>query len=291
MSLLCGAIQTTCILFHVEHSLEFNDPLLPEQIRIILTSRWLGHRIHFYHQVDSTNLTALELARRGAPEGTVVLADRQLRGRGRGDRLWHSPAGVGIYCSIVLRPKVVAAKAQLITLMTGVAVAKAVTLKTGLSPQIKWPNDILVNDKKVAGILLESKATATVVEHAVIGIGINVNHTSADLPEQLLVGASSLRMELGQAVERHGLIVQLFIEIESLYERLQREDSAAILEQWRSFSATLGERVRLVQKDKLLQGIAVDITEEGALLLKTDRDDLLAVHAGEVEHLRISADD
>jgi BirA family biotin operon repressor/biotin-[acetyl-CoA-carboxylase] ligase len=98
-------------------------------------------------------------------------------------------------------------------------------------------------------------------------------------------------MELGQAVERDGLIAQLFIEIESLYERLQREDSAVILEQWRSFSATLGERVRLVQKDKLLQGIAVDITEEGALLLKTDRNALLAVHAGEVEHLRISADD
>jgi BirA family biotin operon repressor/biotin-[acetyl-CoA-carboxylase] ligase len=275
----------------VEHSVEFNDPLLPEQIRKILASRWLGHTIHFYHQVDSTNLTAVELAQRGAPEGTVVLADRQLRGRGRGDRLWYSPAGVGIYCSIVLRPKVMVAKAQLITLMTGVAVAKAVSLKTGLSPQIKWPNDILVNDKKVAGLLLESKATTTVVEHAVIGIGINVNHTSADLPEQLLGGASSLRMELGQAVERDGLIAQLFIEIESLYERLQREDSAVILEQWRSFSATLGERVRLVQKDKLLQGIAVDITEEGALLLKTDRNALLAVHAGEVEHLRISADD
>jgi BirA family biotin operon repressor/biotin-[acetyl-CoA-carboxylase] ligase len=183
-----------------------------------------------------------------------------------------------------------AAKAQLLTLMTGVAVAKAVSLMTGLSPQIKWPNDILVNAKKVAGVLLESKALATDMEHAVIGVGINVNHTPADLPELLLTGASSLRIELGKKVERSGLISQLFVEMEGLYEGLQREDSTVIIDQWRSLAATLGERVRVMQGDEPIQGTAVDITDEGALLLRTEGETLLVVHAGEVEHLRIAAD-
>jgi BirA family biotin operon repressor/biotin-[acetyl-CoA-carboxylase] ligase len=272
----------------VEHSVDAKDSLQPEQIKRILTSRWLGHTIHFYQQVNSTNGTALELAQQGVPEGTIVLAEQQLRGRGRGDRSWHSPPGVGIYCSIILRPKLLPSMGQLITLMTAVAVAKAVSVKTSLSPQIKWPNDILVNQNKVGGILLEGKATPKSLEYAVIGIGINVNHTSADLPENLLAEASSLRMELGETVERNELTAQLFFELESLYEIIQQEDSAIILEQWRSLSATLGQRVRVIQKDRVIEGVAVDVNEEGALLLRTEEDSLIEVHAGDVRHLRFA---
>ncbi len=268
--------------------MDFKSSLLNENMRKRLAGQWIGHEMHFYNQIDSTNRTALELAQRGAPEGTVVLADEQLSGRGRGDRYWHSPAGVGIYCSIVLRPKVRAAKAQVLTLVAGVAVAKAVSLKTSLSPQIKWPNDILVNDKKIAGILLESKATTVGIDHAVIGVGVNVNHTPADLPEQLLVLASSLRMELGEKVKRDPLIAQIFLEMESLYDRLQQEDSAVILEQWRSFSATLGQRVRVMQKGRPTEGVAVDINDEGALLLRRDDGNLTVVNAGDVEHLIVT---
>ena len=265
--------------------MDFKSTLLNEDMRKRLAGRWIGHELHFYHRIDSTNLAALELAQQGAPEGTVVLADEQLTGRGRGDRYWHSPAGVGIYCSIVLRPKVMPARAQVITLMAGVAVAKAVSLKTSLSPLIKWPNDILVNNKKVAGILLESKTTTASIDHAVIGVGVNVNHTPADLPEQLLALASSLRMESGEKVKRGPLIEQILKEMEKLYDRLHQEDSAVILEQWRSFSATLGQRVRAIQKGTPIEGIAVDINDEGALLLRRDDGDLAVVHAGDVEHL------
>ncbi|MGD8370562.1 MAG: biotin--[acetyl-CoA-carboxylase] ligase [Syntrophobacterales bacterium] len=270
----------------MEHSSDPNNSYLPEQIKKILNSRWLGHTIHHYQQLDSTNLTAMELAQQGAPEGTAVLADQQLRGRGRGSRSWHSPPGVGVYCSIIFRPKFLPSMAQLITLMTAVAVARAVSLKTSLSPQIKWPNDILVNEKKVGGILSEAEASSSGIKHVVVGIGINVNHTSTDLPEELLSGASSLRLELGEPVERVALTAQLFVELESLYEKLQQEGSAIILEQWRSLSATLGRRVRVIQKDKLVEGIAVDVTEEGALLLREEKDSLTVVHAGEVRHLR-----
>jgi len=256
-----------------------------------LTTRWLGRTFHCYNEVDSTNATAMDLAQQDAPEGTVVLAEQQLRGRGRGDRSWHSPAGVGIYCSIVLRPELAPAKTMLLTLMTAVAIARAVALETNLSPRIKWPNDILINDKKVVGILLESKVGATEVEHAIIGFGINVNHTQADLPPKLLLVASSLFIELGEPVDRSKLITKILAEVEYLYEGLQQGDFAIILEEWRHFSATLGRRVRILQQGELTEGIAVDVTEEGALLVRVEQDSLITVHAGDIEHLRIVTDD
>jgi BirA family transcriptional regulator, biotin operon repressor / biotin---[acetyl-CoA-carboxylase] ligase len=267
-----------------------NSPFL-EQISKSLTTRWFGRTIHFYNKLDSTNVTAMEMAQQDAPEGTVVLADQQLHGRGRGDRSWHSPPGVGIYCSIILRPELSPAKTMLLTLMTAVAIAKAVALETNLSPRIKWPNDILINDKKVVGILLESKVGAAGVEHAIIGFGINVNHTPADLPQELLLAASSLVIELGAPVDRSSLLTKILAEVEDLYGRLQQGEVAMILEEWRSFSATLGRHVRVVQRGELTEGIAVDITEEGALLVRVEHDSHITLHTGDIEHLRIVTDD
>lgn len=267
-----------------------NTSPLPQQIKKRLSTRWLGQAIQFYQQLDSTNLTAMELALGDAPEGTAVLAEEQLRGRGRGNRSWHSPAGVGIYCSIILRPRLLPAKAQLITLMTAVAIVKAIAQETGLSPRIKWPNDILLNDRKVAGILLESKVSSQQIEHAVIGFGINVNHTSADLPRAPMFKASSLRMELGKPVERGALVAAIFAEIEGSYTMLQQEDVAMILEEWRHFSATLGQPIRVWQQGKVTEGIAVDINEEGGLVVKVIDESMMVVHAGDVEHLRLAVD-
>lgn len=267
-----------------------NTSPLPQQIKKRLSTRWLGQTINFYQQLESTNLTAMELALGDAPEGTAVLAEEQLHGRGRGNRSWHSPAGVGIYCSIILRPRLLPAKAQLITLMTAVAIVKAIAQETGLSPRIKWPNDILLNDRKVAGILLESKVSSQQIEHAVIGFGINVNHTSADLPRAPTFEASSLRMELGKPVERGALITAIFAEVERSYEMLQQEDLTMILEEWRHFSATLGQPIRVWQQGKMTEGIAVDINEEGGLVVKVKDESMMVIHAGDVEHLRLAVD-
>jgi BirA family biotin operon repressor/biotin-[acetyl-CoA-carboxylase] ligase len=267
--------------------MEASSSILAQQIRDGLTTKWLGRTIHFYNAVESTNLIALELAQEGEAEGTVVLADQQLSGRGRGDRSWHSPAGVGIYCSIVLRPKMVPAKGQLITLMAGVSIVKAITLKTGLSPRVKWPNDILINDKKVAGILLESKLSGGQIGYSVLGFGINVNNGSADFPEGLGFNASSLFLELKRPVDRSTLVVEVFAQLERLYHKLQREDFPEVLEQWRHYSSTLGQRVRIRQKDKATEGIAVDLAEDGGLLVREDGGKQIVVHAGDVEHLRI----
>lgn len=264
-----------------------SSSFLLEQIRDGLTTRWVGRTIHFYKEVDSTNATAMDLAQQGAPEGIVVLADQQLRGRGRGNRSWHSPAGVGIYCSIVLRPKISPAMAQLITLMTAVSIVKAIALKTGLSPRIKWPNDILINDKKVAGILLESKVSGATMEYAVIGFGINVNHTATDLPREVRVEAGSLFMELNELVDRSSLVIQIFSELERLYHRLQQDDFTVILEQWRHYSSTLGKHVRIWQKNEATEGIAVDLTKEGGLIVRAKAGNQIVVHAGDVEHLSV----
>ena len=274
-------------VFHVEHSMETSSSVLLEQIRDGLTTRWLGKTIYYYDAVESTNLIAIELAQRGTPEGTVVLADQQLRGRGRGNRSWHSPAGVGIYCSIVLRPKTAPARAQLIPLMAGVSIVKAIALRTGLSPRVKWPNDILVNDKKVAGILLGSVMSGAQIGYSVIGFGINVNNGSADLPANIRVNASSLLMELKRPVDRSKLVVEIFSELETLYQRFQHGDFPVILEQWRHYSSTLGQRVRIWQKDRATQGIAVDLTEDGGLLVEVEGANQMVIHAGDIEHLRI----
>ena len=279
------------MLFHVEHSMKTRSFLPLEQISKSLTTRWLGRTVHFYPEVDSTNVTAMDLAQQDAPEGTVVLAEQQLRGRGRGERAWHSPPGVGIYCSIILRPELSPAKTMLLTLMTAVAIARAVALETNLSPLIKWPNDILINDKKVVGILLESKVGGAEVEHAIIGFGINVNHTAADLPQELLLDASSLFIELGEPLDRSKLLTKILAEVEYLYEGLQKGDAAIILEEWRHFSATLGRHVRISQRGELTEGVAVDVTEEGALLVRVEQDSLITVHAADIEHLRIVTDE
>ena len=267
-----------------------NSSQLARKIEESLSSRWLGQTIHFFQQLDSTNQTAMELALGGSPEGTTVIAEEQLRGRGRGNRIWHSPAGVGIYCSIILYPTLPPAKAQVMTLMTAVAITKAVVQETSLKPRIKWPNDILVNNKKVAGILLESKVSSDQIEHAVIGFGINVNHTLADLPSEPMFEASSLRLELSEPVERGALIAGILAELEGAYERLQQDDLVMILEQWRHFSATLGQPIRVWQQGKVTEGNAVDINEEGGLVVKVKDESLMVIHAGDVEHLRLAVD-
>ena len=274
-------------MFHVEHPMEANKTILSEQIKNGLATKWLGRTIHFYDQVESTNLLAVELAQGDAPEGVVVLADQQLSGRGRGSRSWHSPAGVGIYCSVILRPQVEPEKGQLITLMASVSIVKAIERQTGLSPRVKWPNDVLINDKKVAGILLEAGVSGARIGYAVIGFGINANNGRGDLPEDIGVNASSLRMELKKTVDRGALVIEIFSELEKIYHSFQRENFSVVLQQWRHHSSTLGQRVRIWQRDQSTEGVAVDLTEEGGLLLKVEGGKQIVVHAGEVEHLRI----
>jgi len=254
------------------------DRLIPQEIRWGLRTRRLGRRIHAYATTDSTMDVAHQLASAGEPEGTVVVAEGQRKGRGRMSRNWVSPKGKGIYLSLILRPPLKLTEVPQITLMAAVAVARAIHTTTGTKPQIKWPNDILMGNKKVAGILTELNAELNRLNHCVIGIGLNANGSSAHLPSH----ATSLSEVVGAKVDRVALVRTLLTQLEKSYLELLGSGLAPILEGWRTFANFLGSHVRVEVRGRTVDGQAVDLDESGALLVRTDTGFVEPISAGDV---------
>ncbi len=228
--------------------------------------------VEYHDSIGSTNDRARELAAEGA-EDVVVLADEQVGGRGRLKRTWVGPSG-GVWMSLVLRPTMPPAHAPLLTLAAAVAVTRAAR-EAGVPAEIKWPNDVLVGENKLCGILTEMEGEANRVSWVIVGPGINVNIPAEDLPE----GATSVQAAVG-AVNRRLFVQRLLEEFDAL-----REDTDAILPAWRELSATLGQRVRVETPDGDVVGTAVDVAMPGALVVETD-DGTVRIHAGDCEHLR-----
>jgi BirA family biotin operon repressor/biotin-[acetyl-CoA-carboxylase] ligase len=256
------------------------DVLYPAEVSQGLGTRVLGCKICHYHRVDSTNNAAKKLAEEGAPEGTVVIAEQQTKGRGRMNRSWHSPAG-GIWMSVILKPRVPPYQVQGITLVAAVAVVNAIKKVTGLVPLIKWPNDIYLEGKKVCGILTEMKGEVDQVNYLIIGIGLNVNSDSRQL-EKEASGAGTLAMYLGQNVDRKSLVREMLSQLETNYFHYCREGISSILNQWRQNSLTLGRNVVLKMGEKVFAGVAEDITPEGGLLLRDHHGRTKVFYSGEV---------
>lgn len=255
------------------------DKLFPAEVRAGLKTARLGQVVHYFEEVTSTNDVAKDLAGRGAPEGTLVVAEAQTKGRGRRGRSWASPAGTGIWASLILRPRLVPSQTPVLTFTAAVAGAEAIRDLTGLPAGIKWPNDLLIRGRKVAGILTEMSAELDDVHHVVLGIGINVNIPS--FPEEIAEIATSLSREGGQNVSRRRLL-QAFLEyFESWYDRLPQA-AEDLRDRWRAFSVTLGRRVTVTSPRLTLTGLAKDIDREGALLLETDGGELVRILSGDV---------
>lgn len=231
--------------------------------------------VEFHEAIDSTNDRARELAAAGA-EDVVVVADRQTGGRGRLDREWSSPPG-GVWLSIVCRPAVPPARAPLFTLAAAVAVARAAR-EAGVDARIKWPNDVLVDGRKLAGVLTEMEGEADRVSWLVVGVGVNANVDSGDLPGSL--EATSLLAERGEAVDRRVFTQRLLETFDEL-----RGDESAILPAWRELAATLGREVRVETPTGTVEGRAVDVGDAGSLVVETG-DGETVVTAGDCEHLR-----
>lgn len=251
-------------------------------IRAGLRTATIGRRLHVHEAVDSTNDLAMALGRQGHPEGTVVLADRQRRGKGRLGRGWESPPGVGIWTSILLRPAIRPAQAPLLSLVAGVAVADAIREAAELAPALKWPNDVLIRDRKAVGILTELDAEGEQLRQAVVGIGINVNQAPGDFPEEIRESATSLRMAKGTPVSRLDLLLHLYGQFEAWYLRFQGEGGAPIVAGWKERSVMLGRRVRISTDGVTWEGIASDVDADGALLVRTASGEVRRVLAGEV---------
>ncbi len=249
--------------------------LSPVSITSNLRTHFVGQRVIYYPSLTSTMAAAKQEAQLGAAEGTVVIADEQTAGRGRIKRVWLSPKG-SIALSIILYPSVV--NLPSLIMLASLAVVHSIEAVTGLKSQIKWPNDVLVNDRKVCGILIESSVRGNIVDYAIIGIGVNVNLRLSDFPEIPSI-ATSLSAELGRDVSPLRVIRRLLVEMERLYLALQAGGS--IYEEWRDSLVTLGRRVRVKSGKTVYEGIAESVAGDGSLLLRHSDGSLTKIVAGD----------
>ncbi len=226
----------------------------------------------------STNDEAAAWARAGAPHGATVVADAQTRGRGRLGRAWHSPPGANLYSSTVLRPPIPPRRAPPITLAAAVAVAEAIAAE-GLAPELKWPNDALVDGRKVAGILTEMTATVEAVAFVVVGIGVNLNQR--DFPDELAARATSLARELGRAVDRDAFAARLYARLGEWYDRFIAGGPAPVAAAWKRHARLFGRTVTVDNGRERITGVAEDLDHEGALIVRRGAD-AVRVFAGEV---------
>jgi BirA family biotin operon repressor/biotin-[acetyl-CoA-carboxylase] ligase len=249
--------------------------------------RDLGRDAYLHAFIGSTNDRAMELATEGAPHGTVILADAQSRGRGRQGRAWESPPGMNIYLSVVLRPEGLdPRRAGMLPLLCAVAVAEALQSDTDIDARIKWPNDILASTRKLGGILCEMRVEPGRVQHAVAGIGINVNMEGRDFPEGLRELATSVLIETGARHRRTPFTASVLDALSSWFERFFSEGGAPVARAWRERSATLGRQVRVVTAGETISGMARDIDADGALILELQGGGTRSISSGDVELLR-----
>jgi BirA family biotin operon repressor/biotin-[acetyl-CoA-carboxylase] ligase len=262
------------------------SPFSPDAIKADWKAQIIGKRIHVFDQLESTNSEAYRIAEEGGEEGEVVVADRQLRGKGRLGRSWHSPPGVNLYVSMILRPPIEVRKAPLLALMAAVAAVKAVKCVSGIQPRIKWPNDLLVNGRKLGGLLSEMKDRAGQVDFVILGIGINVNMTSGTIPEEMRFIATSLREELGYEISRVELLHALLRAVEGEYGVFLTGKTEGILHQWKTFSQMVGTLVEVRSFDEVIRGRVKGIDSDGSLLLLAADGSERSIVAGDVSHVR-----
>ncbi len=261
------------------------DSLNREALQRALRTHTLGRNVELYAEIGSTNTRAAELAREGAPDGTLVLAELQTLGRGRLDRRWHAPAGSSLLMSLLLRPPLLARQAQRLTMLYSLAAVEGIFTVTGLEARIKWPNDVYLYEHKLGGILTELGLDGSSLTYAVLGMGLNVNLDAQALPE-VMTPAISLSSALGRPVARLDLLVAILEAAERRYDRLLSGWSPA--DEWRRHLLTLGRRVKVSSAGERFDGEAEGIDEDGALLVRTADGVLRQVLAGDVT-LRTSA--
>ena len=251
------------------HLLQSPDLLSAEELRAGLGEQLIGCDIRTFGETDSTNVQAMALGEEGAPEGTVIVADRQTAGKGRLGRRWISPGGVNLYVSVLLRPAVLPAEAPLLTFLSAVAVCRAVAEISGLQPTVKWPNDILLNGSKIAGLLNEMSSETDRVNYVVLGIGVNLNMTADQIPTQLRYPATSLAVETGEPVSRLAFARELLRQLDVLYQGYRKDGARPVLSAWEAYCALTGKSIEVDCQDRVIKGIMAGLDDDGALLVKT----------------------
>jgi BirA family biotin operon repressor/biotin-[acetyl-CoA-carboxylase] ligase len=263
-----------------------SERLLPYQIRKYLKTRKIGQRMHYYPSTPSTIDVARRMATEGDPaelHGTVVIAEEQTGGVGRLGRCWVSPEG-GVWITIILRPTIPIDHVFMITMAGAVAIARAIRREFDLGAMIKWPNDIYIGDKKVAGLLLELSAESDVIHHCLLSIGIDVNIDIDELSPSLQRDVTTIKAELDREVNRATFLARLLREFERHYDLLEAQEYDAIVREWKSMSCTLEQRVHVNTLKRSIEGEAIDIDEYGALLIRKENGRIERVIAGDCFH-------
>jgi BirA family transcriptional regulator, biotin operon repressor / biotin---[acetyl-CoA-carboxylase] ligase len=261
------------------------DILTPDMLRQQIKGSMFEKKIYHFFRTDSTNRVALELGYAGEPEGAVVLAEEQTSGRGRAGRSWHSERATGIYVTLVLRPRISPVQAPLLTMMAGLSAHAAIQAQTGLRPDLKWPNDLMLGGKKLGGILTEMHADTSLVRFVIVGIGINVNQER--FPGELSSVATSLRSETGKTQSRLELLARLLREFESDYKGFLRDGSSSVTERFaRASSYALGKKVRVTNGNETYVGVTAGLRPEGLLQVQREDGNVVTVLAGDVTESR-----
>lgn len=257
------------------------DILGEEEIHYNLNTRLIGQKIITFDQIGSTNQEAKKLALEGMEEGTVIIADEQIAGKGRRGRNWVSPPGTGIWMSMILRPDTQPENASMITLVAGLAVCKAIHQITSMKALIKWPNDIVINGKKICGILTEMNSEIDFINFVVVGIGINVN--ISEFPPELDNIATSLMLEGNEKYKRKTLVKKILEEFEECYNKyLQTEDLQGIVDDYNSYCVNIGKEVKVISKSEEITGKVKCVTQKGELIIIGSNGDDILITSGEV---------
>ncbi|WP_138207120.1 biotin--[acetyl-CoA-carboxylase] ligase [Haloimpatiens lingqiaonensis] len=262
--------------------IEVPDSLTGEEVDEYLHTKYMGRNIVHFETIDSTNTKAKELAAGGQPEGTVIISEEQTQGKGRLGRNWTSPKNKGIWMSIILRPDIDPVKVCMVTQVAAAAAAKAIE-EIGIKGYIKWPNDIVVEGKKVCGILTEMSGELDKINYVILGIGINVNLEEKDFPEELKDIATSLKIEKGKSINRKELVGKILNNFENLYESFVKEDDIEkSLDICREKSILLGKEIQIIGRNEVRKAKAITIDEEGRLVVRCQDGKEEKIISGEV---------
>ena len=257
------------------------DLLTPDMLKRQLKGSLFGKQIHHFLRVDSTNRVAMELGYANEPEGTVVIAEEQTAGRGRAGRSWHSERGTGIYITLLLRPKISPVLAPLLTMMAGLSARGAIQAQTGVTVDLKWPNDLMLSGQKLGGILTEMHAEPSQVRFVIVGIGINVNQEK--FPPELAAIGTSLRATTGRLQSRMELLLRLLREFENDYNRFLREGTASVTQRFEAVSSyARGKRVSVSNGAENYSGVTAGLSPEGLLRVEKSDGSVVTVIAGDV---------
>ena len=251
------------------HIVSAPDVMDAAELKSIWKPKWVGCEILYFDSIDSTNTKAQELAEKGYPSGTLVVADKQIAGKGRRGRNWESPSGCGIFMTLMLKPDINPNNASMLTLVSALAVAKALADITGKDAKIKWPNDIVIDGRKVCGILTEMSAQFDYINNIVIGIGINVNNSS--FSEEISATASSLRLLSGGKKYRRAEIIEKIMEYFEKYYSifLETEDLSALVNEYDAMLVNMKKQVKVLDPKEPFEGKAMGITKTGELIVDT----------------------